>query len=86
VISRHHQRGNLELHPVQEHVRRLELAVAGALTQVTRYDDRGGIQAGQKLLEGFDLFEIRETAEVEIREVRDDDGDRTHQPLPSLSS
>ena len=60
--------------PLEERVRRLELAMPGALGEITGDDGGGGAEGGEEVLERLDLREVGVAAEVQIREVDDRDG------------
>jgi hypothetical protein len=59
--------------PLHERMRRLELAVAGALAHVTGDDGRGRAEGGQEILECLDLREVGVAAEMKVGEMDDRD-------------
>ena len=79
MVARYDERRREEPHPLDEQVRRLKLAVAGTLGEVTRDDDRRGVEAGEKFVERLDLLEVGEAPEVQVGEVNDGDFARAHQ-------
>ena len=83
VVPRDDDRGDLLPHPIQEDVRRLELAMPGALAQVARDDDRRRVEAGKEFLECLDLLEIGKTAEMEIGEMGNGDSAYAHSHPPT---
>jgi hypothetical protein len=73
VVAGHHKHRHVRPDPVHERVGRLELAMAGPLAQVAGDHRGGGAQRRQKLLQRLDLVEVCIAAEVEIRQVSQDD-------------
>ena len=69
----HDERRGPRAQALDEQVRRLELAVPGALGEVARDDDGGGVEGGEKVVERLDLLEVGEAAEVQVGEVNDRD-------------
>ena len=72
-------------------MRRLELAVPGALAEIAGDDRGGGAEGGQEILERLDLREVGVAAEVQIGEVDDRDGGAvmrtkllTERPTPNV--
>ena len=52
-------------------MRRLELAVAGALGEIARDHGGGGAERGEELLERLDLRQVGVAAEVQVGEMDD---------------
>src|SRR5919112_6018366 len=85
MISRNNQRRDFQLDSMKKDVRRLELAVAGALAQVAGNHDGGGAQTRKKFFKRLDLLDVGKAAKVQVGEMRDDDGGTAHAAEPPLS-
>jgi heme oxygenase len=78
VIARNDEDRCVLPEPLQERVRRLELAVAGTLAHVAGDHGRGRAEGWQEILERLDLREVGEAAEMKVGEMDDRYGRVAH--------